>query len=54
MTDARWLELMDGWGNLLLTGQEKAEGWHYCPDWDGLLIGPGMGEMEWCICGEPR
>jgi hypothetical protein len=23
---------------------------HYCPDWDYLLIGPGMPEMEACLC----
>lgn len=25
-------------------------GWHYCSDWDGLLIGPGMPEMACCTC----
>lgn len=42
--------------NLLnLTGvspspEERAEGWHYCCEWDQLLIGPGMPETECCTC----
>ena len=28
------------------TPQEVAEGWHFCPEWDGLLVGPGMIEDE--------
>ena len=33
-----------------LTEQEIAEGWHFCWDWDGLLIGTGMGELDSCSC----
>jgi hypothetical protein len=49
MTNERWKEL---WENqeLELTEQEIVEGWHFCYDWDGLLIGPGMMEMECCTC----
>lgn len=32
------------------TDEEIADGWHYCWDWDGLFIGPGMGEMDSCTC----
>ena len=30
--------------------KELQEGWHFCEDWDGLLVGPGMPEMECCHC----
>ncbi len=33
-----------------LTDAERAEGWHFCHDWDQMLIGPGMPEMEACTC----
>jgi hypothetical protein len=36
---------------LELTAEEIAEGWHFCPDWDGMLLGPGMVEFnECCSC----
>lgn len=35
----------------MLTIEERQQGWHFCYDWDGMLIGPGMkGELEWCLC----
>jgi len=34
-----------------LTGKEIDEGWHWCCEWDGLLVGPGMEELEVCRCG---
>lgn len=33
-----------------LTPEERAEGWHFCPDWDYLLVGPGTAEEECCLC----
>lgn len=33
-----------------LTPAEISNGWHFCLDWDGLLIGPGMTEIESCTC----
>ena len=33
-----------------LTKEEMAAGWHYCYEFDGLLIGPGMDELEYCRC----
>ena len=33
-----------------LTPQELTEGWHFCLDWDLLLVGPGMEEQESCCC----
>jgi hypothetical protein len=34
-----------------LTEREVAAGWHWCAEWDGLLVGPGMRELECCRCG---
>jgi hypothetical protein len=33
-----------------LTQKEQREGWHFCWDWDGLLISPDMGEFKFCTC----
>lgn len=49
MSDERWHLLMKN-DDEQLTDDEIEEGWHFCWDWDGLLIGPGMGEMERCTC----
>jgi hypothetical protein len=40
---------------LNLTGAAPARdeyeaGWHYCSEWDGMLVGPGMIETECCSC----
>ncbi len=51
MTDERWRELMND-ESKKLTPEELAEGWHFCWDWDGLLVGPGMDELEMCHCIE--
>lgn len=32
---SRFAELMHGQADL--TSQEISDGWHFCPDWDGLL-----------------
>lgn len=47
----RWNQLMSD-DEMSLTKEEIKAGWHFCWDWDGLLIGPGMGEMEHCTCSE--
>jgi hypothetical protein len=49
MTDERFNQLMES-DDLELTPEEVAEGWHFCWDWDGLLIKPGMREYEACTC----
>ena len=47
MNNKRWQELeRKGEG---LTKEEISEGWHWCPEWDDMLIGPEM-HMEWEIC----
>lgn len=49
MTQKRWTELMNNvYGRL--TDAELADGWHWCMDWDSLLVGPGMMEMDCCTC----
>ena len=48
MTPERYKEINDtGKG---LTVQEYNAGWHFCPEWDQLLVGPGMEEMKVCNC----
>jgi hypothetical protein len=49
MTPERWLELERD-QNSRVTHGEIADGWHFCPEWDGLLIGPEMGEFQCCLC----
>jgi hypothetical protein len=51
MTPARAAELendMDAW----LTAEELADGWHFCPDWDGMLVNfkDTEGEGSACLC----
>jgi hypothetical protein len=36
----------------VLTEEEQAEGWHRCPDWDFMLVGPNMPELGGCSCPE--
>ncbi len=35
-----------------LTAKEFKEGWHFCCEFDGLLVGPGMEEQKYCNCLE--
>jgi hypothetical protein len=52
MDDGRWQALMSD-VKLTLTAEELAEGWHWCPNWDDLLVGPGMElELSCCRCKE--
>jgi hypothetical protein len=47
MTDERWLHLeKTGKG---LTEDEMKEGWHWCYEYDLLLMGPGMSGFENCL-----
>lgn len=47
MTDLRYAELMLD-DSATLTPDELAEGWHWCPEWDDLLVWPGMEEANYC------
>lgn len=49
MTDERRIKLMQD-DNTNLTKEEIDSGWHFCWEFDGLLIGPGMDEMKFCTC----
>jgi len=37
-----------------LTADELAEGWHFCYDWDELLVGPPMPEYDGCGCSRNK
>ena len=52
MTNERWMAIIND-DSLELTAEEIRAGWHFCFEWDGLLIGPGMEEMKACICEPP-
>lgn len=49
LTTKRYHELESDY-SLKLTREEAAEGWHFCDDWDGLLVHPTMQEAESCHC----
>lgn len=51
MTEERYKELMDN-QQLKLTEAEITEGYHFCPDWDVLLIHKFDMECEFCTCEE--
>ena len=51
MLEVRWKYLMAEKGREL-NADEIQEGWHFCPEWDFLLIAPGMVEAEACVCGK--
>ena len=49
----RWDELMDACTNdedIQLTEDEIKAGWHFCDDWDGLLVHPDDIEFQHCTC----
>mgnify|MGYP003404673768 CR=1 FL=1 len=48
MKHKRWKFLMDNFDTEQLTTEEDAQGWHWCPEYDWLLIGPTM--KQWPCC----
>lgn len=54
MTKERYNELMAKDSTAELTVSEWANGWHWCPDFDGLLLTPlDPDHPEWtegCLC----
>lgn len=52
MTEERYNHLMAS--EVSLTTAETEAGWHFCYEWDGLLVGPGMGELAPCRCLAPE
>lgn len=51
MTDKRY-EALNRSDTLSLTEEEIKEGWHFCLDFDGLLVGPETAEATVCICND--
>lgn len=49
MTNERWQHLMSN-DDENLTEQELADGYHFCLEWDGLLVGSDDPEMVAGIC----
>jgi hypothetical protein len=53
MESERWNAVMNWSGQadeMRLTPAEMDAGWHFCYDWDELLVGPGMMELSCCHC----
>jgi len=50
MSSERWEALMRFEDGVDLSMEERSLGWHFCTEWDGLLIGPGMDECKYCLC----
>ncbi len=50
MLEERYKELMTSVPAPSLTQEELNLGWHFCWDWDGLLVGPDMVERRFCQC----
>lgn len=53
MDDNRYTLLMRDEHSHLST-EEIESGWHFCSEWDGLLIGPEMREFDYCSCNLPE
>lgn len=53
MTDERYHHLNDVEG-ARLTEEEARAGWHWCREWDFLLVGPEMPELQSCSCPEGK
>ena len=54
MTRERWLELMQPYAEndgINLTPEEIEAGYHWCEEWDGLLIHVDDDEFVSCTCG---
>jgi len=49
MTNERW-KFVNGSEDEQLTAEEKDQGYHFCWDFDGLLVGPDCGEWSCCNC----
>lgn len=50
MNERRYQQIMASEENEPLLPYEIAEGWHFCAEFDGLLVGPAMGELRACHC----
>ena len=52
MNRERYIEL-DNSGKGL-TDEEYNQGWHWCGEWDDMLVGPGSLEALVCSCNHPK
>lgn len=41
-------------GDACLTSEELEQGYHFCPEWDFMLVGPDDPERECCLCDDFR
>jgi hypothetical protein len=48
VTDEEWRDYLSG--EIEMTKEMKDEGWHFCEEWDNLLIGPQMSKILHCSC----
>lgn len=53
MTPERYRELCVN-PDAILTEQELREGYHFCPDWDYMLLHVSDVEMSGCCCDKAR
>ena len=44
------MQPFNGDESIMLTAEEIANGWHWCDEWDGLLIHTDDREFEHCNC----
>ncbi len=51
MTNERYQHLFNTDGEKI-TPEENAMGWHWCDEFDGLLVGPTVSEWHCCTCWE--
>lgn len=55
MTSERYADLSTSYhGEFKLTESEIENGWHWCNEFDGLLVGPDMSELNCCSCLPPE
>lgn len=50
MNKERYRQLEFGPEGGKLTEQEVAQGWHFCPDWNDMLINVHRSEGDCCTC----
>lgn len=51
MTPERIKELFNS-PDAVITEEEWLQGWHWCDDFDGMLVGPRRAESEFCTCSK--
>jgi hypothetical protein len=50
MNEDRFQQLISSPEDGTLSAEEIAEGWHWCFEFDGMLVGPGMWGVAECEC----